>query len=311
MFQFTDKTYLNILIVIAIIMLIRYFAGIIFPDDDDSDNKYEGFEQSSPFVLKQNDQIFEDPFYSEIYDEIFLPANNAKTDILQIIKMTQPSKTYSCFLDIGSGTGTLLNELQQKGYRIYGVDKSQAMVDYTENKYPDVNVKCENVNEPMAFEPGFFTHIICNNFTIYHFENKIKLFRNIYHWLTPNGYLFLHLVDPNKFDTIIPSGKPSIISTPQKYSKKRITETLLDFKTFKYKSKYDFSNSSQTPQLIETFTDKTQQHVRQYEQVLFMEPKETILSVVQQCGFILHSQSDYSIQNRGDPYQYLIILEKI
>lgn len=310
MFQFTDKTYLNVLIVFAIIMIIRYFAGILFPDDD-TDNKYEGFEQSSPFVLKQNDQVFEDPFYSEIYDEIFLPSNNAKTDILQIIKMTHPSKTYSCFLDIGCGTGTLLNELQQKGYRVYGVDHSQAMVDYTETKYPDVNVKCENVNEPMTFETGFFTHIICNHFTIYHFENKIKLFRNIYHWLTPNGYLFLHLVDPNKFDTIIPSGKPSIISTPQKYSKTRITETLLDFKTFKYKSKYDFSNSSNPHQiqLIETFTDKTQQHVRQYEQVLFMEPKETILSVAQQCGFILHSQSDYL--TRGDPYQYLIILEKI
>jgi SAM-dependent methyltransferase len=280
----------------------------LFPDDED-DKKYEGFEQSSPFVLKQNDQVFEDTFYSEIYDEIFLPANNAKIDIMQIIQMTQPSKIYSCFLDIGSGTGTLLNELHQQGYRAYGVDKSQSMVDYTETKYPDVHVKCENVNEPMAFEPGFFTHIICNNFTIYHFENKIKLFRNIYHWLTPNGYLFLHLVEPNTFDTIIPSGKPSIISNPQKYCKHRITETVLDFKTFKYKSKYDFSNYSDNNHqihLIETFTDDAQQHVRQYEQVLYMEPKETILSVVQQCGFILHSLSYDS--SRED---HLIILEKI
>jgi len=308
MFQFTDKTYLNVLIVIAIIMTIRYFAGILFPDDED-DKKHEGFEQSSPFVLKQNDQVFEDTFYSKIYDEIFLPANNAKTDIMQIIQMTQPSKIYSCFLDIGSGTGTLLNELHQQGYRAYGVDKSQVMVDYTETKYPDVNVKCENVNEPMAFEPGFFTHIICNNFTIYQFENKIKLFRNIYHWLTPNGYLFLHLVDPNTFDTIIPSGKPSIISNPQKYCKNRITETVLDFKTFKYKSKYDFSNYSDNNHqihLIETFTDDEQQHVRQYEQVLYMEPKETILSVVQQCGFILHSLS-----SSGHGHDNLIILEKI
>jgi len=293
-------------------MVIRYFAGILFPDDD-VDNKREGFEQSTPFVLKQNDQVFEDDFYSQIYDEIYIPTSVSKSDITQIIKMTQPSKIYSCFLDIGSGTGTLLNTLHTKGYRVYGIDKSQAMVDYVQEKYPEVNVKCDNVNEPMAFESGFFTHILCTNFTIYQFENKIKLFRNIFHWLTSGGYLFLHIVDPNRFDTIIPSGKPSIISTPQKYSKKqnRITETILDFKTFKYKSKYDFSNYSpennnNQVQLIETFTDDTVQHVRQYEQILFMESKEIILSIAQQCGFILHSQSNYS----EDEHQYLIILER-
>jgi SAM-dependent methyltransferase len=317
MFNFTDKTYLNVLIVISIIMVIRYFGGIFFPDeetDDNNDNKKkEGFEQSNPFVLKQNEQVFEDTFYSEIYDKIYLPSFHAKTDITQIIQMTQPSKTYSCFLDIGSGTGSLLNELQTKGYRVYGIDKSQSMVDYTEEKYPDVNVKCGDVNEPMAFERGIFTHILCSNFTIYHFENKIKLFRNIYHWLSPGGYLFLHLVDPSLFDTIIPSGKPNIINTPQKYAKNkiRITETVLDFKNFKYKSKYDFSTEhSNKIQLIETFTDEENQHVRQYEQVLFMEPKETILFVAQQCGFILHSQSNYSLLRSEDPYQYLIILER-
>jgi len=310
MFKFTDKTYLNVLIVICIIMVIRYFAGILFPDEPD--NKYEGFEQSEPFVLKQNQDIFQDTFYSEIYDEIHIPSKIAKTDIQQIIKMTQPSKEYSCFLDLGSGTGNLVNELVLKGYRAYGIDKSQIMVDYSQEKYPDIEVKCSNVNEPMTFEPGIFTHIICNNFTIYHFEQKIFLFKNVFHWLTPGGYFLLHLVDPNKFDTIIPSGKPSIVNTPQKYTKNRITETSLDFKTFKYKSKYDFSSSQSINKqvvLTETFTDESHQHTRQYEQTLYMESKETILSIAKQCGFILHSQSDYSI-TIGDPYQYLIILER-
>jgi hypothetical protein len=43
-------------------MVIRYFGGIFFPDeetDDNNDNKKkEGFEQSNPFVLKQNEQVF-------------------------------------------------------------------------------------------------------------------------------------------------------------------------------------------------------------------------------------------------------------
>ena len=308
MFKFTDKTYLNILIVISIIMVIRYIAGIIFPKDEDDDNKYEGFEQSTPFVLKQKEEVFQDKFYSEIYDDIYIPSIIAKTDIQQIIKMTQPSIEYSCFLEIGSGTGILLNELISKGYRAYGIDNSETMVEYSQTKYPNIDVKCENVNDPMTFDKGIFTHIICNNFTIYQFKHKHTLFKNIFHWLTPGGYLFLHLVDANKFDTIIPSGKPSIIDTPQKYSKLRITETVLDFKKFKYTAKYNFSKNNQVT-LTETFTDDINQHTRQYEQILFMESKETILSDAQQCGFILHSQSNYSITN-GDQYQYLILLER-
>jgi len=291
-------------------MVIRYIAGIIFPKNNE-DNKYEGFEQSTPFVLKQKEEVFQDKFYSEIYDDIYIPSIIAKTDIQQIIKMTQPSIEYSCFLEIGSGTGVLLNELQNKGYRAYGIDNSETMVDYSLSKYPNIDVKCENVNDPMTFEKGIFTHIICNNFTIYQFQNKNIVFKNTFHWLTPGGYLFLHLVDVNKFDTIIPAGKPSIIDNPQKYSKKqkRITETVLDFQKFKYTAKYDLSQ--QNVVLTETFIDDINQHTRQYEQILFMESKETILTLAQQCGFILHSQSNYSLTtNDGDLYQYLILLER-
>ena len=31
----------------------------------------EGFEQESRFILKENDDVFEDPFYVGIYDELF------------------------------------------------------------------------------------------------------------------------------------------------------------------------------------------------------------------------------------------------
>ena len=313
MFKFTDKTYLNVLIVITGIMVIRFIAGIVFPkeDDEESDTKYEGFEQSVPFVLNSNDAVWNDSFYIQIYDDIYLPSTIATTDIIHINKKTNANIDHSCFLEIGSGTGCFLHQLQSKGFRAYGVDKSQEIVNYSQEKYPDIHVKCDNVYEPMTFEPGFFTHIICNNFTIYHFENKKMLFKNIYHWLTPGGYLILHLVDPDKFDTIIPAGRPSIIQTPQKYAKLRITETALDFKTFQYKSKYNFPILGGNEVILtETFTDEKNQHIRQYEQVFFMDTKKTILSIVEQCGFSIFSQTNYSDINNGDLFQYLIILIK-
>ena len=310
MFKFTDKTYLNVLIVISGIMVIRFIAGIVFPkeDDDSYDSKDEGFEQSVPFVLNENSAVWNDLFYIQLYDDIYLPSTIATIDISHINKTTKPNVEHSCFLDIGCGTGCLLEKIQSKGFRAYGVDKSQSMIDYSQDKYPDIQVKCDNVYDPMAFEPGYFTHIICNNFTIYHFEKKRMLFQNIFHWLTTGGYFVLHLVDPDKFDTIIPAGKPSIINTPQKYSKFRITQTALDFKTFQYKSKYNFPNNQAI--LTETFTDEKNQHVRQYEQVLFMDTKESILLIAEQCGFTIFSQTNYSIINNGDMFQYLIILQK-
>lgn len=303
MFKFTDKTYLNVLIVVSGIMAIRFIAGIVFPDDDTDDTSYEGFEQSVPFVLNENDAVWNDLFYIQLYDKIYLPSTIATTDITYIDKTTKPDKEHSCFLDIGSGTGCVLQQLQSKGFRVYGVDKSQSMVDYSQDKFP---VKCDNVYDPMVFEPGYFTHIICNNFTIYHFEKKRVLFKNVFHWLAPGGYLCLHLVDPDKFDTIIPAGKPSIINTPQKYSKFRITETALEFKTFQYKSKYNFPKMDNHVILTETFTDEKNQHVRQYEQVLFMDTKETILLIAEQCGFTIFSQTNYST----DQYQSMVILTK-
>lgn len=311
MFKFTDKTYLNVLIVISIIMVIRYVAGIIFPDDEEEDNKkkYEGFDQSVPFVLKQNAEVFEDTFYSEIYDDIHLPSKIAESNIHTLVSSTNPSKKDSCFLDIGSGTGNLIHQLQVKGYRVYGIDKSQTMIDSSLLKYPEIQVKYGNILDPMTFEPGYFTHTICNNFTIYSFETTMKttLIKNIFHWLVPGGYLVLHLIDPNKFDTIIPSGKPSIIDTPQKYSKIRITETALDFKTFQYNAKYDFdlTNNHQV-HLTETFTDTSRHHTRQYEQTLFIEPMYMVLSIAQKSGFHLHYQSSF----QNDQYQYLVILER-
>jgi SAM-dependent methyltransferase len=219
--------------------------------------------------------------------------------------MTQPSKIHSCFLDIGCGTGSLVNALTSYGYRAYGMDKSPDMIKHSQSKYSNIEVEQGDVLEPMLFEKGTFTHIICNYFTIYQFQNKIQLFRNCYQWITPGGYLILHLVDPNRFDTVIPAGKPLGIDSPQKYTDHRILETYVEFDTFNYKSKYNPKYST----IVETFTENITGQVRQNEQHLFMETKETILGIATIVGFILHGQMNYETIN-GDSYQYLIVLER-
>jgi hypothetical protein len=56
--------------------------------------------------------------------------------------------------------------------------------------------------------------------------------------LKPEGYLIIHLVDRNHFDPVVPGGKPMFIVSPQKFAKERITNSLVKFRSFQYKSDF-------------------------------------------------------------------------
>jgi SAM-dependent methyltransferase len=248
-----------------------------------------------------------------------LPETRTEYEVSKIIEMTQPNTQYSSFLDVGSGTGSLVNRLKEKGYNAYGIDKSKSMVAKSQTKFPDASIKCGDALEPITFDRGTFTHILCTGFTLYEIENKAQFFQNCYFWLQPNGYLILHLVDKDTFDPIIPSGKPRVLDSPQKYSNQRITETLIDFIDFKYKSTYDFSKSYERVIHKETFTDNQTQNIRENERTLFMKNTEDILSLSTKYGFIVKGkvimgEPNTEIngkENVDSPSQYLYILERI
>lgn len=264
----------------------------------------EGFEQNESFVLKRNQDIY-DPFYLELYDKLHLPENQISI-LDSVVKMTMPSKK-SVFLDVGTGTGVYANSLKTAGYVVYGIDKSLYMVDYCSQKYPNLMVKHGDIMVPLTYERNTFSHILCTHFTIYQIENKRAFFENCYFWMIAGGCLILHLVDRDKFDPIIPAGKPVGVDTPQKYAKKRITDTHIDFLDFQYKAVYDFSNSKEAV-FRESFTDTQTKHVRQNELVLYMEDANTILGIAQRCGFIVHGQVNMS--DIGDEHQFIFVLQR-
>jgi SAM-dependent methyltransferase len=297
----TNKMWLRLLIILAIVLL----AVMYFRKYSESVTK-EGFTQQERFVLKSGDAKY-DTMYAELYDDLMLPQDRMDEEVSAIVEMTQPSADKSVFLDVGSGTGHLVNCLQQKGYQIYGIEKSPAMVSKCEKSFPNADVKCGNVADPMSFEHNTFSHILCTHYTIYHFENKKTFFHNCYSWLIPYGYLVLHLVDKDHFDTIVPAGKPEIDGV-RDYLEKRITSTGIDFGDYYYKANYDFSLSNTTEVVFkESFTNKSNGVVRQNEETLYMDSIDTVLKVAQQCGFVLKGKSEYS----GDKYQYLYVLERV
>jgi len=296
-----NKIWLRLLIVIAIVLIL-----VILYNKNHPPAKQEGFEQNDAFISKEGSDIY-DKFYTEKYDLLMKPQERALFELNSVIQMTEPTYN-SVFLDVGSGTGHLVNNLQHKGYLVYGIDKSAYMVEKSEKTFPDSEIVVGDVLNPMAFEHNTFSHILCMGNTIYELDDKEAFFKNCYYWLVPNGYLVLHLADREKFDPIIPIAKNTMINNPQMYMKNRITNSDIDFAHFSYSADYVFPRDNTKVIFKEKFTDNMGQ-IRQNEHVLYMNPIEQILQMAIRRGFIVHAKMNMSKYN-DDENQYIYVLER-
>lgn len=291
--------FLSILIILAIfLILIQLHKKYCSP--------HEGFSQSVPFIIKRNDDIY-DQFYAQIYDQLYDPKVNADFVADLVVQNTLANTSKSVILVIGCETGNQINSLQLLGFNTFVIDKSQDMVDYALNLYPNIQAKVGDFNAPMSYDKSSFSHIICTGFLLYSIKDKLSFFRNVFHWLLPNGYFILQLADPSNFDTITPAGRSLVLETPHQYSKERITETDIDFGNFRYISRFDFSeNLHNIVFKSETFTDKNTHYVRKHEQTFYMENIESLLYSIQYCGFIIKGLFNL----KTDQNQYIYILER-
>lgn len=311
-----SNNYIMVLFILSIFFILVLLRNYIISQHSGNGVK-ESFIQEPPFIVKRNENIY-DEFTCKIYDLIFHPERDSQYVLNNVFKLTEPSPNFTTILDIGCGTGELLNTLNSKGYtNIYGLEKSQAMAVECLEKYPNLKVKVGDAFvDPMLFEKGTFTHIFCIGMTIYEIKDKIAFFRNCYFWLKPNAYLIIHLVNKNTFNTVIPAGKEQILLMTDKdmyninkYSTERVTNTVVDFEKFKYKSEYDFTKKDIVV-FTETFQDVTSSKIRKNEKILYMPDNlENVLHDARYCGFLVKSQITYGGVN-GDENQFFFILER-
>jgi SAM-dependent methyltransferase len=316
MFEETNK-YIVILSILSILFIAILLHRYVM--EYGNGRVKESFIQEPPFIVKRNEHTY-DEFSSKIYDKIFHPEKEPYYIIENAFLLTEPSPAYTTILDVGCGTGELLHALNEKGFSTtYGLEKSAAMAKECVYKYPSMKIKVGDATQPTTFDKSTFTHIFCVGMTIYEFKDKIAFFRNCYYWLKPNSYLILHLVNREKFNTIVPAGeRPALLLEtdvknsnilPQQYSQTRIVNTEVDFTDFKYKSSYDFSKKDVVV-FTETFLDGATSKVRKNERELHMSDNmENILYDAQYCGFIVVGQINYGDLN-GDENQYIFILER-
>jgi len=267
-------------------------------------NKKEGFEQREKFILKKENDLYDD-FYADVYDELVYNKLKDEYEVGEIINKTDVT-SQSIILDIGSGTGHHVAKLNEKGYNAIGVDKSESMVDQAQQNYPNYKFSQGDVLDSSLFGANIFTHILSLYFTIYYMKDKNLFFQNCMKWLKPGGYLVVHLVDRDNFDPILPPGNPFLLVSPQKYAKERITNTKLIFNNMEYVSNFSLNNDLAT--FEEKFKDKNTGKIRKNEHSLYMNPINDILTMAQNTGFIVHGKID--LMAIAYEYQYLYILVK-
>jgi len=303
---FFFRIYYNIWLKLLIIISFLYILFLFYKKETQK-IQYEGFQQKEKFVLKTNEDAVDD-FYSEISDILHKPQRRIQSEISVILQQTMPSKENSIFLTVGSNTGHTVKELNDLGYHAYGIDKSSSLVNHSIELYPDIHVKTGDACvDPMLYEKGVFTHILCLYYTIYSIQDKKAFFENCYFWMKPGAYLILHLVDKEKFDKKVPCARLPMFpnSSPAVGWN---TDMKVDFMDFQYKARYQTSVKLDEILFIETFTDTASGNIRQNERILYMEPLETILNLSIRSGFLLHGK--YNIPSYHDSNQYIYILER-
>ena len=252
------------IILALVIFVIGYYLSCCIQTKNVIEKFSNKVYQKEKFVHKKNQNIF-DPFYVEIYDKLEYNHGKNNFEVGQIVSSTKSSPSKSVILDIGCGHGHQVNLFTSNNYDIIGIDKSEAMIEYAKEKYPNSKFQVGDAMDSMLFPQGSFTHINALYFTIYYIKNKKHFFNNCYNWLRPGGYLTIHLVNRDKFDPVMEAANPLEMINIQKFAPKRITKSEVIFNDFDYKCDFKLDKEHNMGIFDETIQFKDNGHVRKQE----------------------------------------------
>jgi SAM-dependent methyltransferase len=265
-----------LLLVTCILIVLSIFRS------DYSTSEKEGFEQKDQFIFKRGPSVY-DNFYANVYNNIFKSTIGTDFEIGTIINSTIPSSE-SVILDVGCRTGSRVSKLSDQNLEVIGIDVSPFMIKKSLMNYPDHRFIVGDALKIGQFTPTSFTHILCLDNIIYTFADKQQLINNFMEWLMPGGFLILHLVDIESFNPVVSNNNKT--------------------SDYYYTANYELNNN------IGTITEKFQfknGRVRKQEQKLYMDEKEVILTIIQQCGFTLHSIVDMLQSGYSNQYIYIFV----
>jgi len=268
----------------------------------------ELIDKPSKIINIPSDKIF-DEYYASLYDKVTFDYSKVLFESHYINELIKKDKVNGAtILDVGCGTGQHIKPLAKDNNIYVGLDKSNAMLEKAKKyKRPNVELVIGDAMNSDVVEANKYTHIICLYFSIYYMNDPEKLFNNFSKWLKPGGLVICHLVDRDLFDPVLNPANPSQINSIQKYSKKRITTSIIKFNKMTYISDFVLkkNNMAEFQEIIRYKKDSVE---RRHRHKLYMYTNKHYVQIAKKTGFELKE-----IKNMKDvkyEHNYLFVFRK-
>jgi SAM-dependent methyltransferase len=279
----------------------------------------EGFtvseSEKSRTTWFENEELF-DEFYSSVYDNLTQLSGRYPQEVALIINQWKKTSELDTMdvLDCGCGTGIATVLFGKMGVNsVIGLDKSEAMLrrargvtllaaNLPKDQRESISFLNGNMNQQYTFSGGQFSHATLLFFTVYYSNDPTGLFRNLFHWIRPGGQLAIEVVNKYKFDPLLESASPFVGTTVQKYSKKRVTKSKVEFDKFSYEAEFDLLDPTAEFREVFRFADKS---VRRQRHTLHMRDINDFVHVAQTTGWNYNGYID--LVSAGFEYAYILM----
>lgn len=108
-------------------------------------------------------------------------------------------------MDLACGTGILCEILHKNGIKASGMDFSAGMIEIAQQGNPDIHY---DVADMITYRPEKqYDLVTCTGDALNHIgelSNVEKIFRNVFHYLTPGGYFIFDILNENEVSTSEP-----------------------------------------------------------------------------------------------------------
>lgn len=290
------NTLLQVLIILIFILLILILYNIF------TKNKFENYSNLTKTYSEYDNTNLFDNFYTNIYDKLHNNTTKNST-IVEIIKTKTNVKDSSLILDIGCGTGEIVNKLSE--FNILGIDKSKSMIKLCEQKYPDSKFLYDDaLNTFSNIYKYEFSHVLCLNNTIYYIKNKDDFLKKCYNLLSQNGIMILHLIEPEKINRTINACKIKNFN-PTKFIGNKNIRSKIDFDDYNYLCNYKMNSDNSKGYMNEIF-EFNNKSIRKNVHTLYFDNYKSILNIAKKAGFIVNGQ----IKIKNEDGEYIFILNK-
>jgi SAM-dependent methyltransferase len=171
--------------------IIEGFSSKLLSDDREDKNKLRVYPD-------HNDKV-----YARLFELVTNEPALYRHDIIKIKDITKLDDK-SRVLEAGCGLGRHMAILREiiPNISIEGVDRSKSMINRSMIRNPGAELLCTSLTIPEIYKPETLTHVLCLHETLNHNTPKevSNILNNFHKWLVPDGYLVVHILDPNKLD---------------------------------------------------------------------------------------------------------------